>query len=103
MLSFVHVLNERGERVAQIDAQIDDGMFATWQAGQQFGTALPIARPPDLPEGTYTAVIGVYTADGARLPLWHGAALPEGLAGPHAVGLLSFRIGAGQEREVLAR
>lgn len=103
VLSFVHVLDERGERVAQIDAAIDDGMFAAWQAGQQFGTALPIALPANLPAGTYTAVIGLYTADGARLPLWHGEAVPEALAGPHAVSLLSFRVGDDMEREVLAR
>ncbi|HMQ29873.1 MAG TPA: glycosyltransferase family 39 protein [Chloroflexaceae bacterium] len=104
VFSFMHVLDERGERVAQIDALLDDGMFATWQAGQQFGTALPLALPPDLPPGTYTVVLGLYTQpDGARLPLWHGEALPEELAGPHAVELLSFRVGEDARREVLAR
>lgn len=104
VFSFVHVLNERGERVAQIDALVDDGMFAQWQAGQQFGTALPIALPASLPAGTYRAVIGLYTQpDGARVPLWFGEALPEALAGPHVVNLLTFRIGDDLQREVLAR
>ncbi len=104
VFSFIHVLNERGERVAQIDAQLDDAMFETWQAGQQFGTALPIALPADLPPGTYQAVLGLYTLpDGARLPLWHGEALPPEVAGSDVIRLMSFRIGDDAEREVLAR
>lgn len=104
VFSFIHVLNERGERVAQIDALIDDGMFDTWQAGQQFGTALPIALPRNLRPGTYKAVIGLYTQpDGARLSLWHGEALPEEVAGPHAVELQTFRINEDSGREMLAR
>ncbi|HEX9374501.1 MAG TPA: glycosyltransferase family 39 protein, partial [Roseiflexaceae bacterium] len=46
---FVHVLAADGRRVAQVDAPIDDGLYPTWQAGQQFGTPLPIALPRDLP------------------------------------------------------
>ena len=94
VFSFLHVLNARGERVAQLDAVLDDGMFATWQAGQQFGTALPLTLPADLPPGMYQVVLGLYTQpDGVRLPLWHGSALPEQLAGPHAIRLFSFRVG----------
>ena len=103
VFSFVHVLNERGERVAQLDAVLDEGLFSEWRAGQQFGTALPLALPADLPAGTYQVVMGLYTQpDGARLPLWQGEPLPEALAGPHALRLLSFRVSADGRREVLA-
>jgi hypothetical protein len=47
----VHVLDANGQRVGQIDAPLDQGMFATWQAGQQFDSPLPIALAGDLPAG----------------------------------------------------
>lgn len=95
VFSFVHVLDANGRRVAQFDTAIDDGLFAEWQAGQQFGTELPIALPANLPPGEYHVVLGLYTpADGARIPLTHGTPLPESVAGPHAIRLHSFTIGA---------
>jgi 4-amino-4-deoxy-L-arabinose transferase-like glycosyltransferase len=95
VFSFVHVLDASGQRVAQLDTAIDDGLFPQWQAGQQFGTELPIALPADLPAGEYHVVLGLYTpADGARVPLTHGAPLPESVAGPHATRILSLSIGA---------
>jgi hypothetical protein len=51
MFVFVHVLDANGQRVGQIDAPLDQGMFATWQAGQQFDSPLPIALAGDLPAG----------------------------------------------------
>jgi 4-amino-4-deoxy-L-arabinose transferase-like glycosyltransferase len=103
VFSFVHVLDAQGRRVAQIDALIDEGMFSTWQTGQQFGAPLPIALPADLPAGIYRVILGLYTQpDGVRLPLWHGEALPEAVAGPHAISLLEFRIDAEGHYEVLA-
>jgi 4-amino-4-deoxy-L-arabinose transferase-like glycosyltransferase len=94
VFSFIHVLDASGQRVAQLDTALDDGLFAQWQAGQQFGTELPIALSADLPPGDYHVVLGLYTpADGARVPLTHGTPLPESVAGPHAVRLLSFSIG----------
>jgi hypothetical protein len=88
--SFVHVLDAAGRRIAQIDAPIDEGLFETWQAGQQFGGPLPIALPPDAPPGPYRVALGVYRPDsGARLPLQRGDALPSELAGPHALHLTS--------------
>lgn len=82
---FVHLLNDQGARVAQVDAPLDQQMFADWQAGQQFDAPLPLPLPADLPAGDYRLVLGVYRPEsGARLALNGGPALPEGIAGPHA-------------------
>jgi hypothetical protein len=82
---FVHVLGPDGQRVAQVDALLDQGMFPTWQAGQQFDTPFPLQLPTNLPPGQYRVVMGVYTPDGGRLPLRHGAPAPADLAGPDAL------------------
>ena len=85
---FVHVLDEAGHKIAQIDAPIDEGLFATWQRGQQFGGPLPIAMPPDRPPGAYRIVVGVYNpADWVRLPLTQGQPLPAEVDGPHVLEL----------------
>jgi len=90
---FAHVLGADGKRVAQIDAAIDDGMFQSWQAGQQFGTALPIALPGDLPAGEYRVVLGVYDPGAnARLPLTGAESLPPEVDGPDALLLTTLRI-----------
>lgn len=90
---FVHVLDVQGQRVGQIDAQLDDGMFASWQAGQQFGTTLPIALPPELPAGNYQVLLGLYTMpDGARLPLISGEPAPAQLSGPDAIQLMTLTV-----------
>jgi hypothetical protein len=90
---FVHLIDTRGQVVAQIDALIDDGMFTAFQAGQQFGTPLPIALPPELPNGHYRVALGLYTMPGAaRLPLSAGQALPESIDGPHAIELLTLEV-----------
>jgi hypothetical protein len=91
LFCFVHVLNSRGERVAQIDAPIDEGLFATWQRGQQFGGPLPIGLPANLPPGTYRVGMGVYNpTDVNRFPITQGAAMPEHVDGPSVVLLTTF-------------
>ncbi|MBX0328657.1 glycosyltransferase family 39 protein [Oscillochloris sp. ZM17-4] len=91
--SFVHVLDSTGNLVAQIDTVIDDGMFATWQTGQQFGTPMPIALPPTLMGGELQVVLGLYTPeDGQRLPLTFGQALPASIDGPDAIEVLRLRL-----------
>jgi hypothetical protein len=93
IFSFVHVLGPDGRRVAQIDAPLDDGMFPEWQAGQQFGTALPIALPADLPAGEYRVILGIYhSADGSRLPLSEPQPLPPDVDGPHTLLLTTLTI-----------
>ena len=90
--SFVHVLSSEGTLVGQIDTVIDDGMFANWQVGQQFGTPLPIGLPADLPAGEYRVLLGLYTPeDGQRLPVTMGQVAPENVDGPNAVEILRIR------------
>jgi 4-amino-4-deoxy-L-arabinose transferase-like glycosyltransferase len=84
---FVHILDRQGRRVAQVDAALDQGMFATWQAGQQFDSPLPLALPPDLAPGQYRIVLGVYEPGGARLRLTQGTALADEVDGPQALEL----------------
>ncbi|KAB8144360.1 glycosyl transferase [Chloroflexia bacterium SDU3-3] len=91
VMLFLHVLNERGERVGQIDAAVDEGMFPTWQRGQQFGITLPIGLPADLPAGEYRVVMGLYRESG-RLAVDAGA-LPEAVDGPNAIQLATFTVG----------
>jgi hypothetical protein len=80
-------------------------MFPTWQAGQQFGTALPIALPGDLPAGEYRVVLGVYEPGAnARLPLTlstssqgtsgqaTASVLPADVDGPDALLLTTITI-----------
>ncbi len=88
---FVHVLAADGRRVAQIDAPIDEGLFAQWSAGQQFGSPLPLALPEHAPRGPYRVVIGVYRpASGARLPLSEATPLPDAIDGPHVLPLTTI-------------
>ncbi|HEU4325568.1 MAG TPA: glycosyltransferase family 39 protein [Roseiflexaceae bacterium] len=92
-VAFVHVLDEQGRRVAQVDAPVDQGMFARWQTGQQFDPPLPIQLPADLLPGDYRIVLGVYTPpDGERLPLAGVSPAPEALAGPHVLLLATQRL-----------
>jgi 4-amino-4-deoxy-L-arabinose transferase-like glycosyltransferase len=83
---FLHLLDAGGQRVAQLDAPIDEGLFEAWQAGQQFGSPLPLGLPPALPQGRYQLVLGVYDGQsGERVPVSEAEALPPELNGPHAL------------------
>lgn len=85
--SFVHVLDASGQKVGQVDAPIDQGMFANWQAGQQFDGPLPITLPANLPAGEYQVLMGVYDPAGGRLPLTSGTAIADSIDGPHVIKL----------------
>ncbi|MEM8529958.1 MAG: glycosyltransferase family 39 protein [Chloroflexota bacterium] len=93
IFSFVHVLNKRGELVAQVDAPLDQGMFVTWEAGRHFDSPLPVPLPADLPEADYQIVMGLYNPeDGVRLPLQQGQALPEEINGPDVIELTTLQL-----------
>lgn len=93
VFSFVHILNDNGDVVAQVDAPLDQGMFATWKAGRHFDSPLPVPLPAELPEADYQIVMGLYhPADGVRLPLQQGQALPEELDGPGVIVLTTLRL-----------
>lgn len=90
---FVHVLAPDGARVAQVDAPIDEGLFPLWQAGQQFGSPLPISLPAGLAPGTYQIISGVYTpATGGTRLTPDGRALPAALDGPGAILLTTLEL-----------
>ncbi len=86
LFCFIHVLNPAGHLLAQVDLAVDDGMFARWQAGQQFGHMLPLPILAPLPPGPYRIVLGVYhPADGTRLPVTRGSPLPNTVDGPQTI------------------
>jgi hypothetical protein len=96
-LLFLHLFNERGERVAQIDVPPNGAGAATsaWQPGEQIAVPLPMPLPADLPAGSYRVVLGLYDmATGARLPLTTGTAAPPELAGEHALLLTTVELPA---------
>lgn len=94
LFTFVHVLAPDGQRVAQIDAPLDEGLFAAWQAGQQFGSPLPLALPTGLdPTAAYRVVLGVYDPQsGARLPITQGTPLNAAINGAGVVELTSMTL-----------
>lgn len=89
---FVHVLGPDGSVVAQADLPLDDGLFTTWQAGQQFGRPIALPLPAELAPGSYRVVLGVYRpADGARLAVRGGTQLPAEIDGPSVVELSAWQ------------
>ncbi|HTP08192.1 MAG TPA: hypothetical protein VMP08_08085, partial [Anaerolineae bacterium] len=68
---FVHLLDQNGQIVAQIDRQ--SVLADTLQPGDIFMQLHSIDLPTDLPPGSYRLAIGLYTSDtGQRLPLSEG-------------------------------
>lgn len=69
---FVHLVNEAGEIVGQIDPLPGNGLRPTkgWRPGEVITDQPILSLPPDLPPGTYTLWLGLYQPDtGARLPV----------------------------------
>jgi hypothetical protein len=88
-LLFAHLLNEAGERVAQIDARPagPEALPSSWQPPRVHTWTHPLPVPPDLPPGEYWLALGLYNPDDfTRLPL-HGATPPPNApdAGPDAL------------------
>jgi hypothetical protein len=76
---FVHLLDEAArdgaQRVAGVDSQPGAGSLPTtrWQAGWLILDEYQMLLPPDLPAGEYMLSIGLYTGEGARLPIDGGS------------------------------
>jgi hypothetical protein len=73
---FVHLLNAAGERVAQSDGQPAVWTRPTpgWRVGETVEDRHGLSLPADLPPGSYSLVVGLYTpSDGARLHAPDGA------------------------------
>jgi hypothetical protein len=80
---FAHLLNDAGERVAQVDAPLPT---SEWEPGRFVQTPLPLVLPADAPAGTYRLVIGLYEPEsGARLPLASEHTAAPALSGPRAL------------------
>jgi hypothetical protein len=92
VFTFIHILDPNGQKIGQIDAPIDQGMFTTWQAGQQFDEALPILLPATLQPGNYQIVMGVYEPTSGRLPLTSGSPLPPEIDGPQVIELTQIHL-----------
>ena len=62
---FVHLIDERGQLVAQHDAQpVNDAYpVPVWQPGTTIVDEHTLALPADLPAGAYTVVVGLYDPD----------------------------------------
>ncbi|MCS6841453.1 MAG: glycosyltransferase family 39 protein [Roseiflexus sp.] len=91
---FIHVLNERAERVAQIDVPLDTGRWPSrmWRPGRFFSTLHRVPLPPDLPAGTYRLAMGIYDPHTfVRLPLRTDGERAED-AGDHALLLTRITI-----------
>jgi mannosyltransferase len=69
---FLHLVDDHGQLVAQLDTEPRDGLAPTsiWQPGQVLRDRYGVLLPGDLPPGEYTLVAGLYhllTAE--RLPV----------------------------------
>ena len=59
---FVHVLNHQGQVVTQRDTEPVRGSrpISSWAPGEVIDDRLGLWIPPDLPDGNYTIVLGLY-------------------------------------------
>ncbi|MFN8458474.1 MAG: glycosyltransferase family 39 protein [Anaerolineae bacterium] len=72
---FVHLVDQAGQLVVQNDDIPRHGAYPVpwWQPGQLVEDTHPLVLPPDLPDGTYQLVVGLYRSeDGGRLPMVAG-------------------------------
>jgi hypothetical protein len=67
---FIHLVDERGEIVTQLDQRPWDGRWPTtaWRANQPFYETAALVLPDNLPPGRYGIRMGFYIFD-ERLPL----------------------------------
>ena len=71
---FVHLLNETGDKVAQVDRTPLGGLYppSVWQPGLLLADQYELALPADLPAGRYRLIFGAY-AGGDRFDWADGA------------------------------
>jgi hypothetical protein len=64
--TFIHLVDERGEKVAQTDATPVGPFYspAAWAAGLLLADQYELALPAGLPAGTYRLLFGAYRGDG---------------------------------------
>lgn len=70
--SFVHIRNQAGEIVAQLDQPPTAGVYPTslWSPGETIPDEVIIPLPTSLPPGEYTVAVGLYDLhSGQRLPI----------------------------------
>ena len=91
---FLHLLNQQGKRVAQIDVSPGGGDMPstrTWQSGQQIAVPLPMPLSAELAPGRYQLIMGIYeTESGVRLMPSGGTQADPVLAGDNAILLTSI-------------
>ena len=80
---FLHLLDEKGQVIAQRDGEPGGGARPTtsWMAGEQVTDNHGLLLPPDLPPGDYTLRLGLYDAldPSRRLATDGGDGLPLGM------------------------
>jgi hypothetical protein len=95
-LVFLHLLDSRGQRVAQLNVAPGGAEFpatSAWQPGRQIAVPLPLALPADLPKGEYRLLMGLYdVANDRRPPLTEGAAAGAAIDGPETVLLETIHV-----------
>lgn len=70
--TFVHLRNQAGEIVAQVDQPPAAGVYPTslWQPGESISDEVIMPLPNNLPSGRYSVTVGLYDfATGLRLPI----------------------------------
>jgi hypothetical protein len=97
---FLHVVDGQGVPVFQADLPLGSLVPATaWEAGTSVPYTLDLPLPPDVPEGVYRILAGLYDpASGERLPVRLAEGAPSALAGPGALRVGSFEILAEQRQ-----
>ncbi len=73
---FVHILGDQPEPVAQADGPplLGDYPTSMWAAGERIADPHTLTLPPNLPEGEYRLLVGMYDLETlARLPRLDGA------------------------------
>lgn len=71
---FVHVLDQKGQIVAQTDREPGGGQNPTtnWKSNELIVDRYGVLIPEDTPPGTYRLEIGLYDFEGTRLPVSAG-------------------------------